>query len=78
MNWEAIGALSEALGAAAVFVTLVYLAFQIRHNSAVLEAQTEDAIATGFMNLNAVVATNPELGRVFVQGCEDYDTLNAE
>src|SRR5262245_36650020 len=78
MNWEAIGAVSEALGAVAVFITLVYLALQIRHNSAVLEAQSEDAIATGFMNLNAVVAGNSELGRVFVQGCEDYATLNAD
>lgn len=30
MNWEAIGAVGEGLGAAAVFVTLVYLALQIR------------------------------------------------
>ena len=78
MTWEAIGAVSEALGAIAVFVTLVYLTFQIRHNSSVLEAQTEDAIATGFMNLNAVVASNPALGRVFVHGCEDYGALNAD
>jgi hypothetical protein len=31
MNWEAIGAISEALGALAVFVTLIYLAQQVRH-----------------------------------------------
>ncbi|HUL75327.1 MAG TPA: hypothetical protein VLT86_19600, partial [Vicinamibacterales bacterium] len=58
--------------------TLIYLALQIRHNSEVLEAQIEDAIATGFMSLNATVASNPQLGRIFVQGCEDHDALNAE
>jgi len=31
MNWDAIGAAGEVLGAIAVFVTLVYLATQIRH-----------------------------------------------
>ena len=29
MNWDAIGAVSEGLGALAVFVTLVYLAIQV-------------------------------------------------
>ncbi len=33
MNWEAIRALGEILGAIAVLVTLVYLAKQIRHNT---------------------------------------------
>ena len=33
MNWEAIGAIGEVLGAAAVVVTLGYLAVQIRQNS---------------------------------------------
>jgi hypothetical protein len=31
VNWEAIGAVSELLGAIAVFVTLAYLAVQVRH-----------------------------------------------
>lgn len=31
MNWEAVGALGELLGSVAVFVTLGYLAVQLRH-----------------------------------------------
>jgi hypothetical protein len=31
MNWEALGAIGETLGALAVFVTLGYLAVQVRH-----------------------------------------------
>ena len=31
MNWDAIGAISEAVGSIAVFVTLGYLAIQVRH-----------------------------------------------
>jgi hypothetical protein len=46
MNWEAIGAAGEVLGAVAVFVTLAYLANQIRHareesRRALSQARTE-------------------------------------
>jgi hypothetical protein len=37
MNWEAIGAVGELLGAAGVIITLTYLAIQIRLNSHQLE-----------------------------------------
>jgi hypothetical protein len=30
MNWEAIGAVGEILGATVAFITLVYLAMQVR------------------------------------------------
>ena len=39
MNWEAIGAIGEVVGAAAVVVTLGYLAVQIRANTAALKAE---------------------------------------
>ena len=38
MNWEAIGAIGEIIGALAVFVTLVYLAIQIRQNTKAIQA----------------------------------------
>jgi hypothetical protein len=31
VNWEAIGAIAELLGSLAVFLTLIYLAVQVRH-----------------------------------------------
>ena len=33
MDWNAVGAIGEAVGAVAVLVTLVYLASQIRQNT---------------------------------------------
>ena len=33
MNWEAIGAVGEILGALAVLITLIYLALQVRQNT---------------------------------------------
>jgi hypothetical protein len=37
MNWEAIGAVGEVLGAATVLITLGYLAVQIRHSNQALQ-----------------------------------------
>ena len=38
MNWEAIGAVGETVGALAVLLTLVYLAMQIRQNTRSVQA----------------------------------------
>ena len=37
MNWEAIGAFGEVLGALAVFLTLIYLAVQVRQHTKSME-----------------------------------------
>ncbi len=44
MQWEAIGAIAEALGAVAVIVSIMYLAVQVRQTRVQLQAQAEDAI----------------------------------
>ena len=43
MDWEAIGAVGEVLGAVGVILTLAYLAVQIRQNTAMMTAQTVQA-----------------------------------
>ena len=45
MNWEALGALSELLGAAAVVLTLLYLSRQIAHQNRALETTTAPGIS---------------------------------
>ncbi|MEP6391070.1 MAG: hypothetical protein ABJ056_14235 [Halioglobus sp.] len=44
MNWEAIGALAELCGAAAVVATLVYFAVQIRQNNKLLRSGSRQAL----------------------------------
>ena len=39
MNWEALGATAELLGAVAVFATLVYLSLQVRQSNIVTREQ---------------------------------------
>jgi hypothetical protein len=53
VNWEAIGAVGEILGAVAVLVTLAYLAVQVRQNTAQQKREELVSIQHG---QNAVVA----------------------
>ncbi len=57
MNWEAVGAVGEALGAIAVVVTLIYLASQLRQNTKALRSSTYEAYA------NSGTAINDYAGR---------------
>jgi len=63
MNWEAIGAIGELIGAAAVVVTLLYLVKQIKQNTESTEAvglQTwQSDSAAHWLSM----AENPELAR---------------
>jgi hypothetical protein len=48
MNWDAIGAVGEIVGASAVVATIVYLAFQIRDSKVATRALTYQSIYRDF------------------------------
>lgn len=77
MNWDAIAAIGEVLGASAVFVTLVYLALQIRQNTAAVATATYESTMTGFNDINVVVASEPALASLLDRGCQNPDSLDA-
>ena len=67
MNWEAIGAIGEVVGALGVIFTLGYLAIQVRQNSAVVRASTRQAISTTQADVGYRLAENPELRAAAMQ-----------
>ena len=77
MNWEAIGALAETLGALAVIVSIIYLAAQVRQTRLQLQAQAEDNILSrAFDAYSPVYEGNNSL--VFRKGLESPETLSAD
>ena len=54
MNWEAIGAVGEILGAAAVVITLFYLSTQMRLNAASLDRANEYSQASSIHESNVL------------------------
>ena len=61
MNWDAIGAIGEIIGAAAVVLTLFYLAVQIRQSNRLSSFQTARDIFAIFDDNNRIVVENQDL-----------------
>ena len=78
INWDAIGAVGEVLGAAAVLVTLVYLARQISQNTQEIRSSNYHGITNSFNSLNIMIATNSELARIFKEGNASFSELSEE
>jgi len=76
VNWDAIGAISETLGAIGVIVTLFYLATQIRQNSRLLSASTSSMTSAGINTTTSLIAQDPEVARIYWSGLEDRDSLS--
>jgi len=85
MNWDAIGAIAETLGAVGVIVSLVYLATQIRHsrdqmsqNSKLLTASATTAAIQTRSRSNEMMIQDSEVARIFWDGIVDRDSLTLE
>ena len=78
MNWDAIGAIGEIVGAIAVFATLVYLAIQVRTNAKMIQSQNIHSTTTGLQTWTEL-GTRPELARVISKALkeEELDEIEA-
>lgn len=83
MNWEAITAISEVIGAIGVIATLGYLAIQIRQNTKQLKQNESTAIATAvtesvasWRENRSYIYTNSEVTDLFLKGTTDPNSLD--
>ncbi|MFL2526881.1 MAG: hypothetical protein ACJ0Q3_05295 [Candidatus Azotimanducaceae bacterium] len=83
MNWDALGAIAELLGALAVFVTVVYLTIQVRQSakaqeqqnaltSAVIMQSRTDTVMS-FMNVITKDETNLEVIARYTENPNELD-----
>ena len=77
MNWEAIGAVGEVLGAFGVILTLGYLAAQIRQNTGMMRAQTRAEISRDSINTIRETLVDDRLPGILVKRVERHK-LDAE
>lgn len=64
MNWNAIEAISEALGAIAVLVTLIYLAVQVRYARAEVARNVTLSRTNAARELNLALALDERIGSI--------------
>ena len=78
MNWEAIGAVGETVGALAVLVTLVYLAMQIRQNTKSVQAAAVDSANSQVSKIREVIFADADVANMYRRGNEDPASLSQD
>lgn len=78
MNWDALGAIAEIIGAAAVLVTLIYLARQVKHNRESVESATAESIMSTLITTTATAASSPGLSGLLIRGQAGMDSLSED
>lgn len=85
MDWEAVGASAELIGAVAIFVSLVYLGVQIRQNTEMISRNMEATRLAAFeRNVESgnrsreLMLLHPDLGELFLKGCKGLDALDGK
>jgi hypothetical protein len=78
MNWEAIGSIGEIVGGAAVILSLIYLAIQIRDNTRSQQAATYHSMVAAKNQVNLKISTSGFAPAVLLKGSRDYQSLGLE
>ena len=78
MNWDAIGAIAELLGAIGVIATLWYLATQIQQNTSTVRASAFQAFFSSVTGGLDILATDTEISRIWYKGLEGLAQLNED
>ena len=85
MNWDALGAIAETLGAIGVIATLAYLAVQVRHSKEATQANTRQMRGQAFVDLAQLARNqltwlrdNPDSFDIITKSQENWESLSQE
>ena len=68
MNWDAIGAIGEVVGAVAVVVTLLYVARQIHQANSQTQAGARYSFLEAYGHMNSSITESKEVASIFRRG----------
>lgn len=77
MNWDAIGAVGEILGAAGVIVTLAYLARQIHVSNRAARRAAEQELMDLTFALMSQIGADAEVARIWTKGLLGFEDLTS-
>ena len=78
MNWEAIGAVGEIVGAIAVIATLIYLAVQIKESAQASRSAAVTDATTPMLSFYQELGSNPQTSELFLEGMTNPDSLSRQ
>ena len=76
MNWEIVSAVAEIIGALTIVITLIYLGFQLSHNTRSVKVSALQATMAQWNEWSSIVAGSPDLAEIVVRGNHDLHQLN--
>ena len=85
MNWDALGAIGEIIGAIGVVTSLFYVAYQVKQNTTQSKLNTDAITASNAEAVNRTandirlrIAESESLTRIWVAGLKDPSALSEE
>ena len=78
MNWDALGAVGELIGAAGVILSLLYLASQVRNNSRQLRHASAQAVLDKLNGMIGELAFTAGAGDIWTRGLSGLDALEGD
>ncbi len=78
MNWEAVSAICDTIGAAAVFASLVYVGYQVRQNTQAIHSSEHRALVDQMMRNEGTVLDSEDVANLVLLGESDPASLTPE
>ncbi len=78
MEWDAVGAIGEIIGATAVVLTVFYLALQIRSSRQAANSETERHLLQVWDDNFAALAADTGVASIMTRGFRDVSSLTEE
>jgi hypothetical protein len=75
MRWEMIGVVADLVAAAAVVISIVYLAVQIRQNTKATRVVSSDTINNSLTAILSAIRSDGEFAEIWLRGCQNLDSL---
>jgi hypothetical protein len=76
MNWNAIGSISELVGAIAVVASLAFVGIQLKRNTKALRLSSTNAVVDQFSGSVSRLAENAEMAALLYKGVPNPDALS--
>lgn len=78
MTLEELSYLSQIIGVAAIFASLVFVGLQIRQNTLATRAASHNSVSNALNDINRIFAENADLTKVWLAGMADRKALTPE
>jgi hypothetical protein len=76
VDWNAVGAIGESVGAGLLFISIVYLAVQVRLAKRVVAVEAAQRVRAAHHDVYAALATNRDFAEVVVEKHRNFTDAN--